>query len=254
VYFDGVGNILASTGWTDGPSVGNVTMFVMGNFTTAGNDAISDYMIEGQYPTGTTNNRFRLLKFHDTGIYQVRVGSGTTINAGTADTEKHVFTIVSGQSGTSVNFWVDDAVLGSGNSGTSVAMQALGLGGYLTGNNQFADCSIAEVLLYNSALTDTDRIIIHNYLAEKYIDTLTCSNVIADGYGIASDISGTEGVSDCRVDIYDFAAMVNDWLSCNDPEGVPDCRVDMYDFAAMANDWLRCNDPEDVNCEWIYQQ
>lgn len=60
------------------------------------------------------------------------------------------------------------------------------------------------------------------------IDIPTCADVIADGYGFTADLSG--------------------------PEGTPDCRVDMYDFAAMAADWLRCNDPDDPGCEWAYQQ
>jgi hypothetical protein len=56
----------------------------------------------------------------------------------------------------------------------------------------------------------------------------SCADVLADGLGIAADLSGPEGVSDCRVDI--------------------------YDFAAIASDWLRCNDPDDAGCEWAYQQ
>jgi hypothetical protein len=56
----------------------------------------------------------------------------------------------------------------------------------------------------------------------------SCADVLADGLGIAADLSGPEGVSDCRVDI--------------------------YDIAAMASDWLRCNDPADAGCEWAYQQ
>jgi hypothetical protein len=56
----------------------------------------------------------------------------------------------------------------------------------------------------------------------------SCADVLADGLGIVGDISG--------------------------PEGVADCRVNLYDFAAMASDWLRCNDPADADCEWAYQQ
>jgi len=56
----------------------------------------------------------------------------------------------------------------------------------------------------------------------------SCENVIADGLGIAADLSG--------------------------PAGTPDCRVDLYDLAALANSWLDCNDPDDVNCDWAYQQ
>lgn len=170
VYFDGIGDLLASTGWTDGPSVGNVTLFVVGNFTTTGNDGVSDYMISGQYPNGTTNNRFRLIKFKDDGRYQFRVGSGTTVTLDEkTDTEKHVFALVSGQTSGSVDLLVDGEFLGSSSSGTVAVMQALGLGGYLNGNNQFADCSIAEVLLYDHALTADQVSDITGYLQAKYV-------------------------------------------------------------------------------------
>ena len=82
--------------------------------------------------------------------------------------------------------------------------------------------------LYTLSLTADDTVL----PAIDYIDIdlviPTCDDVIADGLGIAADISGPEDVSDCRVDI--------------------------YDFAAMASDWLRCNDPSDAACEWAYQQ
>jgi hypothetical protein len=180
VYFDGVGDMLASTGWTDGPSPATVTLFVVGNFTSAETDAVSDFLISGQYPTGTTNNRFRLLKFHDDSRYQFRVGSGGTVTlTQTADTETHVFTIVAGQSAGAVSFLIDGTVLGSGSSGTVVDMQALGLGGYVVGNNQFADCSIAEVLLYDHALTAQEVADVTDYLQAKYADmTVTQTDVL----------------------------------------------------------------------------
>jgi len=56
----------------------------------------------------------------------------------------------------------------------------------------------------------------------------SCADVIADGYGIAADLSG--------------------------PADEPDCHVDLYDLAALANSWLDCNDPDDANCDWAYQQ
>ena len=46
----------------------------------------------------------------------------------------------------------------------------------------------------------------------------TCQDVIDDGLLKASDISGPEGTPDCYVDLYDFAAFANEWLSCNDPQ------------------------------------
>ncbi len=182
VYFDGIGDMLASTGWTDGPSPANVTLFVVGNFTTAGNDGMSDYMISGQYPDGSTANRFRLIKYQNDSRYQFRVGSGTTVTLSrTVDTEKHVFTIVSGQSAGAVSFLVDGTVLGSGSSGTVVNMQALGLGGYIVGNNQFADCSIAEVLLYNHALTAQEVADVTDYLQAKYADMTVMQTDVLSG-------------------------------------------------------------------------
>ena len=171
VYFDGIGDMLASTGWTGAPSTASVTLFVVANFTTTGNDDVSDYMISGQYPDGTTNNRFRLIKYKNDARYQFRVGNGSTITLSeTTDTEQHVFAIVSGQSGNAVDFLVDDAVFGSSTSGSApTAMQALGLGGYLNGNNQFAGCSIAEVLLYDHALTSQQVTDVTGYLQAKYV-------------------------------------------------------------------------------------
>ena len=32
------------------------------------------------------------------------------------------------------------------------------------------------------------------------------------------------------------------------PLGVPDCKVNMYDFAILAQNWLYCNDPRDPQC------
>ena len=36
------------------------------------------------------------------------------------------------------------------------------------------------------------------------------------------------------------------------PDGTPDCRIDLFDFVKMAQDWLRCNDPRAVECEYPY--
>jgi len=33
------------------------------------------------------------------------------------------------------------------------------------------------------------------------------------------------------------------------PDGVPDCYVNMYDFAALAAAWLNCTEPTDPNCQ-----
>ena len=182
VYFDGKNNMLANRTLTAAPSTARLTLFVAGNFTTAGNDDVSDYMISTPWPEGTTANRLRLITYKTSGAYQFSVGAGSTVTLSqAADIQKHLFTIVSGQTGNAVNFMMDGAVLGTGTSGTgAVAMQALGLGGYHRGSSQFANCSIAEVLLYDRALTNADITIIYNYLAEKYISNNETPSFVVD--------------------------------------------------------------------------
>jgi len=54
----------------------------------------------------------------------------------------------------------------------------------------------------------------------------TCQDVIDNSLLIAGDFSG--------------------------PDGIPDCYIDLYDFAAFADYWLRCNDPQDPACDFPY--
>jgi len=82
--------------------------------------------------------------------------------------------------------------------------------------------------LYKLRLTATDTELTLTDDVNITLVIPTCQDVISDGLGFASDLSG--------------------------PAGVPDCRVDIHDIAAIAADWLRCNDPTDVGCEWAYQQ
>ena len=185
VYFDGIADQLKNQGWTDGPSPADATLFVVGNFTTTGNDENSDWMISAQWPEGTTANRFRLIKYKNDGRYQFRVGSASTVTLNTTtDTEKHVFALVSGQTAGAVDLLVDGELFGSGSSGSVVDMQALGLGsnhrgGDLGTGNQFADCTIAEVLLYDHALTAQEVTDVTDYLQAKYADmTVTQTDVL----------------------------------------------------------------------------
>ena len=49
------------------------------------------------------------------------------------------------------------------------------------------------------------------------VNQANCERVIADGLSLVGDVNG-----DCRVDLWDFALIANDWLKCNDPED-PTC-------------------------------
>jgi hypothetical protein len=65
---------------------------------------------------------------------------------------------------------MDGIVEGSGPTGsTPVNMQALGLGGYVRAGDNLANCSIAEVLLYDHALTNEQISDVTDYLATKYV-------------------------------------------------------------------------------------
>ena len=52
----------------------------------------------------------------------------------------------------------------------------------------------------------------------QMLDPVTCEDVRLAELLIPGDISGPDGVPDCRVDLFDLAALAFDWLNCNDPE------------------------------------
>ena len=57
-------------------------------------------------------------------------------------------------------------------------------------------------------------------IAHLYTDLVADVEICVDRVGIDLDVSGPDGEPDCRVDIYDFAALAAQWLNCN---SVPDC-------------------------------
>ena len=78
---------------------------------------------------------------------------------------------------------------------------------------------MAEYLIYNTALSDTNREAVTDYLVDKYLGPLLdgivplndCSAVQAAG-GQTGDFDG-----DCTVNLSDFAIMANKWLCDYDP-------------------------------------
>ncbi len=170
VNFNGINQSLVNRALAGGPSTANLTLFVVGNFTTAVNDNTADYMISAQYPGSTTGNRLRILKGASDAKIDVACGaSGAVTDLVASDARGHVFAIVSGQTDNMVQFFMDGASVRSFNSGTNaLALQALGLGFYHRTGDQFGGCSIAEVLLYNRALTSVEVRDVTAYLQEKY--------------------------------------------------------------------------------------
>ncbi len=81
-----------------------------------------------------------------------------------------------------------------------------------------------------------------------------CSEVIAAGYRLPADISGS---GDCYVNYEDLATFVQYWLNtecassgnCHGADFAPtDGTVDFLDFADFAVQWMICNNPTDANC------
>jgi hypothetical protein len=171
VQFDGISNGLVNTALPGGPSTGNVTLFIVGNFTNSTCDATSDFMVSGQYPNNTSANRFRIIQGKDDAKIDVAVGGGGVVsNVIASDTERHVFSIVSGQTANSAKFLIDEATVKSGiNTTGATSLVALGLGCYMRDMTQFGACSIAEVLIYNHALTDAQVSDVTAYLQAKYV-------------------------------------------------------------------------------------
>ncbi len=170
VHFNGTSDLLGNTSLVNGPNVGNLTLFIVANFTTAGNDAVSDFLVSGQYASNTSADRLRILKGNTDGLLDVRVGGNQTSNIVDAGTERHVFAIVSGQTLNTWRFLLDGNELASNSTSTApLNLQALGLGAYLREGTQFGDCSIAEVLLYDGALTNGQIGDVTDYLQAKYV-------------------------------------------------------------------------------------
>lgn len=79
----------------------------------------------------------------------------------------------------------------------------------------------------------------------------TCQEVKSLGYRLTSDLDG-----DCLLDYADLLLLVNQWLSTNpvtippnySPDIYSDDKVNLFDFAALSTEWLTCNNPQDANC------
>ncbi len=82
-------------------------------------------------------------------------------------------------------------------------------------------------------------------------DFSNCGEVLAAGYGLASDIS-----DDCYVNYIDLEIMTNYWLAtncgdlnnCGGADFEPDGDVDFIDLGTFLLQWLQCNDPQDPSC------
>jgi len=107
----------------------------------------------------------QLLLLPNTGTYYMMATGGVAINpAGNRGGAFHIFTGVF--NGASSNAYVDGVLVGSGN----MAVAPVGAVYLMTnaGNTVHPPGDIAEMLIYNSALSDTNRNRVESYLKSKY--------------------------------------------------------------------------------------
>jgi len=93
----------------------------------------------------------------------------------------------------------------------------------------FSDDTIEDpTVTFSEVGTYVLRLTANDTTSEKYdevtitIENPVCADVIDRGLLMPADISGPEGLPDCRVDLYDFAVISSYWLNCNDPQD-PEC-------------------------------
>ena len=177
VLFNGTSDILKAATLTGTvPNTSDVTMFVVGQFLTTLNN---DYMISASSSTldgSPAYNRLRLLTYSTDYRYRVGHGSNTTTSGDIANTDQHLFTIVSGQDGTNATkLLVDDTQVKTGTHGTTAECKdlvSLSLGAFQWNSDpakDFSNCYVAEVLIYDGALTDADIGDVNAYLNAKYV-------------------------------------------------------------------------------------
>ena len=214
VLFNGSSDVLRVTNLA-GPDTASVTMFVVGNFVSG--LASTDYMVSGQnYVTewggdASGDNRLRLAVSGTD--WRTRIGDGGNLTSAgdIADTDSHVFSVVSGQDATSaVKMLVDGTQVLSGTHGATancLDVSAVNLGAYYgritegpNGVNN-ANCYIAEVRIYDGAMTDFEIATINQELHDKYftahspvpVDDASISGPISGGTAMEISWTGTLG-------------------------------------------------------------
>jgi len=149
------------------PSTENLTLFMVAKYNTVHNS--NEWLYRSQ-----TAGASRLRVFHSTSNYgyqmRTQVGSGGAVTPGnnTVNTDLRLYTISSGSD--VVNFDIISAagtLSATGGNGTGIALGEIVLGSAGAENN-YADANIAEVLVYDHALTATEIDQVNAYLVAKY--------------------------------------------------------------------------------------
>lgn len=156
IDFDGSNDSLSATFTLSQP----VRIFCVGNFRATGTQT--------QLFDGNATNSMRL---YVSGVNQLALFAGATLSATVASiTGWFVYECVF--NGASSSLIIDGTTLASGNAGSNVA-GGLRLAVLGTGNSNFTNCQIAEVVLYSRAITAGEASSVRSYLGGKYAITVT---------------------------------------------------------------------------------
>lgn len=150
IRFDGVDDAIAAVATTLPQPM---TIFLVGKNT------LGTFFDSGD----VSANRLIIDKNGGSSIW--RFYASTNITGGTADTNYHVFTAVA--NGASSLLEVDTTQVASGNPGAS-SFTIINLGSLQGGVNVPLTGDIAEILIYNSALSSTNRQLVKTYLNNRY--------------------------------------------------------------------------------------
>ncbi|NWK54383.1 PEP-CTERM sorting domain-containing protein [Verrucomicrobiaceae bacterium N1E253] len=189
VLFDGVDDFLQDTslaGTT--PNTAEMTVFVVGQFVSYSN---TRYLLSAQNNTvDSGDNRLRLaISGSD---WRTRVGDGSNIDTSgdAADSDHHVFSIVSGQNATNaVVMQLDGSAILTGTHGTTANaanLDRLNLGAFSNvtdSTKDWANGYIAEIRIYDTSMTDAEINTIHNELSAKYAPVPEPSSAALLGLG-----------------------------------------------------------------------
>ncbi len=179
------------------PDTATMTVFIVGQFTADTTNA-EDYLVSAQHKNIDAGaNRLRLA-ITSSNKWRTRVGTGVNIDDGTSDWVPHVFSIVSGQGLNKVKMDIDGsavlssatALSGSKKTTTPAAnLHWLNLGGLDNaeadkgGARDFATGYIAEIRIYDTAMTDLEIAAINAELSAKYAAGLEPSSAALLGIG-----------------------------------------------------------------------
>ena len=169
VNFGGNSELQDTTLATPIPDTENVTVFMVAKYNAI-HDA-NQWLLRSQT---TGNSRLRIFHSNAKYHYQIRtqVGSGGAVTPGnnTVNTDLAIYNVLSGSN--VVDFAVITAtntLSATGNNGAGIAMGKIVVGSAGGGKN-YADANIAELLIYDHALTSNEVVQVNTYLKDKYFD------------------------------------------------------------------------------------